>query len=192
MDHQTQITSYQISIQNAIVLSLNSCLASEFGSLVSFRIASVFYMFKITCVNQFYWGYQSHTNTLMDASFLRGLKPYKLMFCTYNYTWQLKSQDLEFSIGYKFYRASMQLTEFRSTTVKMAVLFNAPLKKKSFNNSQQIYKVKYRAFMHLCFYNFLNQIEDNPVYSLCLRTFWKAKLRMVNRCLNFDIWYVRP
>lgn len=60
----------------------------------------------------------------MKASFLRGPKPYKLMFCTYNYTWQLKSQDLEFSIGSKFYRASMQLTELRSKTVKMAVLSN--------------------------------------------------------------------
>lgn len=75
------------------------------------------------------------------------------MFCTYNYTWQLKSQDLEFSIGYKFYRASMQLTEFRSKTVKMAVLFNAPLKK-SFHKSQQIYKVKYRAFVHVHVYVF--------------------------------------
>lgn len=153
MDHQTQITSYQISIQNAIVHSLNSCLASEFGSLVSFRIASVFYMSKITCVTQFYWGYQSHTNTLMEASFLRGPKPYKLMFCTYNYTWQLKSQDLEFSIGSKFYRASMQLTEFRSKTVKMAVLSYVP-PKKFLPQEATNYKVKHRAAIHVCFYNF--------------------------------------
>lgn len=140
MDHQTQITSYQISIQNAIVHSLNSCLASEFGSLVSFRIASVFYMSKITCVTQFYWGYQSHTNTLMEASFLRGPKPYKLMFCTYNYTWQLKSQDLEFSIGSKFYRASIcSLLNFVVKRLKWP-FFLTFLQKNSFHKSQQIIK----------------------------------------------------
>ena len=54
VDHQTEITGYQISIQNAMLEPLHSCLGTEVGSLVSFRITSVFYMSKIACVTNFY------------------------------------------------------------------------------------------------------------------------------------------